>query len=289
MSFQDITVVNVDGRGGDLLGTQLALAHSARELPGATALLLSPERPARLLEGIRHVPIQRLGYFEYGLFVIYALQRFITTEFALIVQDDGWVLDGRRWRDEFRRYDYIGAPTNFARVTSHDSTRYLRGYEWVPLLGREDGQVKFVMNGGFCLRSRRLLRAPTELGLSYIIPPVASLEGSPHAMRWETDSHLEDVQLCLDMRASLENAGIRFAPFAVARHFAFEHLHPVMHEGLDLDEVFGHHSKLRKLQSLDPLTVRFQEGREFLSKVYGENRIAQAFSRLGYRIEVAPG
>jgi hypothetical protein len=288
VSYEDITIVNVDGRGGDLPGAQRALAHSARQLPGAQALLLSPERPLHLLEGIRHVPIQKLGYLEYGLFILYALQHFVTTDFVLIVQDDGWVLDGRRWRDEFRRYDYIGAPTNFARVTARGETRYLRGYEWVPLLEQET-KVDFVMNGGFCLRSRRLLKAPTELALNYVIPPVARMQGPPFAMQWESESHLEDVQLCLDMRASLERAGMRFASFALARLFAFEHLHPIMHEGLDLDQVFGHHSKLRKLHSLDPLTVRFQEGREFLSKVYGEHLIAQAFSRLGYRIETASG
>jgi hypothetical protein len=56
-----ITVVNIDGRHGELTAAQLSLAHSARQLPGAQALLLSPQRPKNLLEGIQHVPIQPLG------------------------------------------------------------------------------------------------------------------------------------------------------------------------------------------------------------------------------------
>ena len=71
MSFRDLIIVNIDGRRGNLLGAQFALAHSAAQLPGARAVLFSPERPARLLAGIAHIPIQSMGYLEYGLFVIF--------------------------------------------------------------------------------------------------------------------------------------------------------------------------------------------------------------------------
>jgi hypothetical protein len=113
MSFRDLTIVNIDGRRGNLLGAQFASAHSAAQLPGARAVLFSPERPAQLLAGIAHIPIQSMGYLEYGLFVIYALHRLVSTEFVLIVQDDGWVLDGRQWRDCYRDYDYIGGTCVF--------------------------------------------------------------------------------------------------------------------------------------------------------------------------------
>jgi hypothetical protein len=288
LPFRDVTIVNIDGRAGESSGAQLALTHSARELPGAAVLLLSPDRPAGLRDGIRHVPIQRLGYFDYSLFVIYALHRFVSTDFALIVQDDGWVLDGRQWRDEYRNYDYIGAPTNFARITDSAGARHIRGYDWMQLLNDPRHKIDFVMNGGFSLRSRRLLSAPTRLGLDFVLPPVAGLQGPPYEMQWSGESQLEDVHLCLDMRAALESAGIRFAPFRVARQFAFEHLHPGMHGDLNLMEVFGHHSKLRKLKSLEPLTVFYQERRQFLSRVYGEHLIAEVYSKRGYRIELPP-
>ncbi|SAL48353.1 hypothetical protein AWB74_02212 [Caballeronia arvi] len=42
--------------------------------------------------------------------MLFALWRFIETEYALIVQDDGWILDIGNWSDEFLSYDYIGAP-----------------------------------------------------------------------------------------------------------------------------------------------------------------------------------
>jgi hypothetical protein len=61
-----------------------------------------------------------------------------------------------------------------------------------------------------------------------------------------------------------------------------------MHGDLNLMEVFGHHSKLRKLKSLEPLTVFYQERRQFLSRVYGEHLIAEVYSKRGYRIELPP-
>jgi hypothetical protein len=32
--------------------------------------------------------------------------------------------------------------------------------------------------------------------------------------------HLEDVQLCIDMRSTLEQAGVKFAPLEMAKNFA---------------------------------------------------------------------
>ncbi len=286
MQFRDITIVNVDGRRGDLLHTQYALAHSARELPGARALLLSPERPTQLLDGITHVEIQPLGYLEYNLFVVYALHRFISTEFALIVQDDGWVLAGSAWQDSYTNYDYIGAPAHFARVTDHSGARYTQRFDWVDCLQQSSTRVEIVMNGGFSLRSRKLLQTPTQLGLPYILPPSSGLSGPPYQMAWELGSHLEDSQLCIAMRSSLESAGVRFAPLEVARQFAFEHLHPKLHAGLNLMQVFGHHSRLRKLTSLSPPTLSYQATIEELCAILGENHIGEVFRERGYRIQV---
>ncbi len=285
MPFGHITLVNVDGRAGDLLGAQLALAHSARQLPGASALLLSPQCPSRLLPGIKHIAIQPLSYFEYGLFVIYALHHFIATDFALIVQDDGWVLDGSQWRDSYCDYDYIGAPVNFARVREAEQTRYIRGSEWAGSLRDAASEVHFVMNGGMSLRSRRLLEAPASLKLPYVIQPVSGVQGPPYGMRWDLGCQLEDVQLCIDMRTRLEGAGMKFAPISVARQFAFEHLHPGVHDGLNLMEVFGHHSKIRKLTSIDPLTVRYQLPRDQLARIYGEGLIARVYQMRGYHVD----
>ena len=59
----------------------------------------------------------------------------IQTDYALVVQWDGFVIDGNAWADEFWNYDYIGA-------------------RWPHVAGPYR-----VGNGGFSLRSKKLLNA----------------------------------------------------------------------------------------------------------------------------------
>jgi hypothetical protein len=68
----------------------------------------------------------------YSEFIVKELWREITTTHVLVIQHDGYVLDGNAWTDEFMEYDYIGAP-------------------WEYYDGRDVG------NGGFSLRSYRLM------------------------------------------------------------------------------------------------------------------------------------
>lgn len=71
---------------------------------------------------------------EYSDFIIKKLNYFFQTEYVLVCQHDGYVLDGDCWDDEFLKYDYIGAP-------------------WLYIDGKNVG------NGGFSLRSKKLQHA----------------------------------------------------------------------------------------------------------------------------------
>jgi len=68
---------------------------------------------------------------EYSKFVIKELYKYVDTDYALIIQHDGYVLDANAWSDEFFEHDYIGAA-------------------WLENEGPNVG------NGGFSLRSKRL-------------------------------------------------------------------------------------------------------------------------------------
>jgi hypothetical protein len=277
----DVVVVEAGGNGS---GAQFALEKSSRELPGAKALLLSPERPTSLPAEINHESIAPLGYFEYGLFILYALHNFISTKFALIVQEDGWVLSGSAWRDEFFRYDYIGAPIHLARVRSRDKSRYVRGFQWTEYLGQRSVRIDHVLNGGFSLRSARLLRAPSKYKIPYTLPSPDQMVGPPYRLEWESDAQYEDVYLCLNMRRVLVEQDMIFASLEVAKHFSIEHLNPRLHAGFDLMTVFGHHSRIRKFSSLEPLKIAYQMGRGQMSNVIGEETVARVFRQRGYEI-----
>lgn len=120
----------------------------------------------------------------YSRFVVKELGALIDTDFVLLVQWDGFVVNAAAWSDDFLDHDYLGAR-----------------WGWPT-----DGHT--VGNGGFSLRSRRLLAALAD----------------PHIAEFE----IEDTAICRTYRRYLETAhGIRFAPEAVADRFAFEATYPV--------------------------------------------------------------
>jgi len=78
---------------------------------------------------------------EYSRFVIKELGRHFRTSHLLVIQWDGYVINGKAWQEAFLEYDYIGAPWGFHT----DQHR--------------------VGNGGFSLRSRRLFDAASARGV----------------------------------------------------------------------------------------------------------------------------
>ena len=79
------------------------------------------------------VKIDPINYIEaYNDFMIKQMNGYIDTDFALVIQYDGFILNPEAWTDEYLNYDYIGAPW------------------W--------NEGKFIVgNGGFSLRSKKLL------------------------------------------------------------------------------------------------------------------------------------
>jgi hypothetical protein len=133
---------------------------------------------------IRIAPIRGLqSASAYSKFILEDLLDHVTTEHCLIVQWDGFVLDKSAWQAEFLAHDYIGAP-------------------WPQFPGGLD-----VGNGGFSLRSRKLLEACRD----------PRFKGG----------HPEDLAICRTNRSLLEGEhGIRFADRATAERFAFERTKP---------------------------------------------------------------
>ena len=90
------------------------------------------------VKGIDVVKIESIKSKEqYSEFIVKKLNSFFDTEYVLVCQHDGYVLDGKCWDDEFLKYDYIGAP-------------------WLYIDGKNVG------NGGFSLRSKKLQNALAE-------------------------------------------------------------------------------------------------------------------------------
>jgi hypothetical protein len=199
-----VTLVAVDTRAPALAAQALRRSMSAVRF--ARALLLTHEAAASLggdgLEVIDIGPISSAA--AYSQFVLHGLLPFVDTSHVLVTQWDGFVLDATAWDDAFLQHDYIGA------------------------VWPEQPAALSVGNGGFSLRSRRLLEATAHL-------------------RW-SDEHPEDEALCRRHRAEVEALGLRFAPPSLARRFAFENEPP-------RGPAFGFHGCYHLPRALDETTL----------------------------------
>jgi hypothetical protein len=170
------TLVCVDCRDYDLAAA--ALTHCLERCSFERAKWFTDNPEARA-DGVQTVRIPKITSTDaYSRFVMKELDQHVDTEFALLVQYDGYILNAGCWSEEFLDYDYIGA-----RWPAED---------WIT-----------VGNGGFSLRSKRLLRALQDPAIEPADP--------------------EDVAICRTYRERLEDQhGIRFAPDDVAARFSFE-------------------------------------------------------------------
>jgi len=105
----------------------------------------------------------------------------VKTDHVLIFQYDGFILNPSAWTDEFLRYDYVGAP-------------------W-----HGPGSPQVGGNGGFSLRSKRLLDL---IGKNY-----RKIGGQIFP---------EDLWICEKARPFLEKEGIKFAPKEISSIFSKE-------------------------------------------------------------------
>ena len=229
---ENLTIVAIYGHNNGASAIP-ALVKSVEQLPGSRGLLISPRRPPNLPKHIRHKSCQKMSYQQYSLFVMYCLHIYIKTKHCLIVQDDGWVINGKNWKDEYYDYDYIGAP---AHAGYKDGNLYY-SFSWQNV---ENPLV--VQNGGFSLRSKRFLRCLAKRGLMYTFFTMQPMVN-------------EDVQLCTFMRPKLEKMGMKFAPLELAREFSLEYAGPGFHTDLDFSKLVGHHGPTRRLVENNHIVV----------------------------------
>ena len=97
MNFTDITVVAIHGNGG-IEREVPALRKNMEALTGSKGLLITnklidTDIPQKLVH-------QTLDYNTFQDFLVYALFHYVDTEYVLISQSDGWILNPDNWRDE---------------------------------------------------------------------------------------------------------------------------------------------------------------------------------------------
>lgn len=182
LQLPDVTLCCVDTRSTELALHAMKYCMAGVEfgeavLIGPVKWPLAPTVPSTIrYEEI--LPLQ--GIDAYSEFLLKGLGKYIKTSHVLIVQWDGFVLNPQLWKNEFLAYDYIGSPWYHA------------------------GHPGMVGNGGFSLRSKKLLEA---------LDNMSPLAGEP-----------EDMSICVSLRKQLEDRhDIHFAPLQTAQAFGCEY------------------------------------------------------------------
>ncbi len=122
----------------------------------------------------------------YSEFMLKKAADYISTDYVLVVQHDGFILNPDAWSEEFLQYDYIGAP-------------FLVNDKLV------------VGNGGFSMRSRKLFELTKN-----------DLEIQLGDKTQDRYAENEDWVLSILKRKHLEDLGIRYAPVELAHTFSLE-------------------------------------------------------------------
>ena len=157
-----------------------ALKQSIKLFNFDDILIFSDDKSCWAADTIIEIPKIK-SYFEYNELIITKLADYVKTDFCLIIQYDGFILNPDAFLECFFDYDYVGAPWPCHK---HNN----------------------VGNGGFSLRSKKLLTAIQNLKYSKLSP-------AP-----------EDDFICRINRKILEKEyECNFAPEDVAMHFSIEH------------------------------------------------------------------
>ena len=177
---KNVTLVTIETMFHEL-GTK-ALEETLKHFDPKEVVVFSDRE---LLPGSRTVHTDPIPTFrQYNEIMLKGMLEHINTDHMIFVQWDAMAYDGSKWTDEFLEYDYIGAV-----------------WPWQP-------EGLNVGNGGFSLRSRKLLE---------------SLQDERIQLTESRNYIAEDAVFGIDHRALLEKEhAIKFAPSALASRFSHE-------------------------------------------------------------------
>ena len=179
-----ITIVVADTQHHRL--TRLAIGHTIKCLPMPVKVLTFSN--AEIISGETRVPILEMkGRLDYNEIILKHLWPFVDTDHFLIVQYDGMAINRDAWTDEFLSIDYIGAAWKGKII---------------------DNKLR-VGNGGFSLRSRKLLDALRDPTINMLPTEKRGLE--------------EDRVIADYHRGLLETKyQINFASYELCSRFSYE-------------------------------------------------------------------
>jgi len=196
LSLPQITLIALTNK--DYAGHKRALDLSCQEIEWGGVKLIWDEKIT--------------GIDEWNRKIIYELPNYVQTDYAMLIHADGYVINPECWRDEWLKYDYIGAPWPLPT----DNYSY-----------RDDGGEIQRVGNSVSLRSRKLMQLVASRPLEWF---------------WEQKRRYgncnEDGFISCHNRKWLEKEGCTFAPLEEAIYFSKEH---TIEENKDIEKTFAFH------------------------------------------------
>ena len=153
LKLPDVTLLSATSSEVD--EAQISMRISLHNIEFGAAKLLSPSKPKKQYPDIEYVPIAPMNSVDdYNCMIFQDLHKYFNTSHCLIVQADSFVVNSRLWKNEFLEYDYIGGPwPNKIEINPN------------LILHLEKNPVG---NGGFSLRSKKLVEATSKINFKRI-------------------------------------------------------------------------------------------------------------------------
>ena len=132
--------------------------------------------------------ISSIDQWNYNIF--FNLTNYIDSEYAILIHDDGFIINAESWRQEFLEYDYIGAPWAYCNNC---------------FIAKSGEHIR--VGNSVSLRSKKLMDIPNRLKIP-----------------WQKfdNNYNEDSQICVHNRHIFVDNRIKFAPLDVAKYFSHE-------------------------------------------------------------------
>jgi hypothetical protein len=170
-----------------------ALEYSSKDIDFGAIKLVSDIKPDNLPNNIQYEKCPKMSNIdEWNYAAIYELGKHVDTDFAILIHDDGYIINASSWKDEFYNYDYIGAPWPLPR----DNFSY-----------RDNSGEIIRVGNSVSLRSKKLIDLSVKLN-----------------MKWESfyGYYNEDGFICVNNRHIYKENGCIFADIDVAKYFSHE-------------------------------------------------------------------
>jgi hypothetical protein len=205
--LKDVTLIAYSSN--DIQENIVALQKCMEYFYFGAVKIISHKVPENLPKEIKHEygkEIKDINDFNEYMFL--NLYRHVNTSHCLYVQHHGFIINPELWDDEFLNWDYCGA------VWKDIPNTYIAN----------DGVRMKVGNGGFSIRSKKLLDLPKRMGWY---------------LREEQGWANEDGNICCYWHREMLENGIKYAPVEVAAKFSYEN--PVPENNYGNMKTFGFH------------------------------------------------